>query len=328
MRRNVAMSRILFGAPLCLAIGGLACGGGNVPTVPNSGPPSADAGQSPASDGGAADAPSQGCMGGAGATRVRLMAANISSGNSQSYDEGAGARLFQALKPDIVMIQEFTYKSRGAADMREFIDQNFGAEFHYFQGDPKLQIPNGIISKYPLLASGEWQDPQVSNRTFVWARIDVPGPKDLLAVSVHLLTSKSGARKLEGDALVAEIDAVAGESFVAIGGDFNTGSRSEGVLTSIASRVVTQGPFPSDQSGNEDTNAGRNNPYDWVVVDPALSARETPLILRGNRFAHGLVFDTRVYAPLSELQPPLVGNESAAPNMQHMPVLRDFNFCP
>jgi hypothetical protein len=34
------------------------------------------------------------------------MAANLSSGNNQSYDPGEGARIFQGLKPDIVMIQE------------------------------------------------------------------------------------------------------------------------------------------------------------------------------------------------------------------------------
>lgn len=39
----------------------------------------------------------------------RAMAANISTGNNQSYDPGHGIRIFKAVKPDIVMIQEFRY---------------------------------------------------------------------------------------------------------------------------------------------------------------------------------------------------------------------------
>ena len=47
---------------------------------------------------------------------IRVIAANLTSDNKQSYSpdngnhsnpEGAGARILKALKPDIVMIQEF-----------------------------------------------------------------------------------------------------------------------------------------------------------------------------------------------------------------------------
>ena len=40
-------------------------------------------------------------------------------------------------------------------------------------------------------------------------------------------------------------------------------------------------------------------------------------------FDAGLVIDTRDYLPLSDLAPALQ-SDSAAPNMQHMGVLRDF----
>ena len=56
-------------------------------------------------------------------------------------------------------------------------------------GDPAMQVGNAILSRWPILESGEWDDTSVSNRDFAWARIDIPGPRDLWVVSVHLLTA-------------------------------------------------------------------------------------------------------------------------------------------
>ena len=119
--------------------------------------------------------------------RVRLMAANISSGNYQNYDPGHGIRIFQGTRPDVVMIQEFNYGDNSATAIRNFVNTAFGSSFYYYR-EGAAQIPNGVISRWPILASGEWDDPYVSNRDFAWARIDIPGPKDLWVVSVHLLT--------------------------------------------------------------------------------------------------------------------------------------------
>ena len=48
-------------------------------------------------------------------------------------------------------------------------------------------IPNGIISRYPIVASGSWVDTVQSqpNRGFAWAQIALPGTNDLYVVSVH-----------------------------------------------------------------------------------------------------------------------------------------------
>ena len=43
------------------------------------------------------------------AQRIRIVAGNITSGNGQNYNEGHGIRIFQGLKPDIILIQEFNY---------------------------------------------------------------------------------------------------------------------------------------------------------------------------------------------------------------------------
>ncbi len=255
--------------------------------------------------------------------RVRIVAANLTSGNGQNYDPGHGNRILQGLKPDIVMVQEFNYLTNTAADFRAWVDMNFGTTFSYVREPGGDQIPNGIVSRYPILASGEWNDANVSNRDFVWARIDIPGDKDLWVISVHLLTTGSSNRNAEASQILNYIVAqgVPASDYVALGGDFNTDSRTEACLGTLSSYFVTGGSFPVDQSGNGNTNSGRNSPYDWVLADTDLNALKTPVVLGSNSFANGLVFDSRVFTPLPS---PVLAGDSAATNMQHMAVVRDF----
>ncbi len=255
--------------------------------------------------------------------RVRLMAANISSGNNQSYDPGHGTRIFQGFQPDIVMIQEFNYGTNSTAAIRGYVDSTFGTQFHYYR-EAGAQIPNGIISRYPIIASGEWKDPEVDNRDFAWARIDIPGPKDLWAVSVHLLTRSAGARNTEAIALVNYIQStVPAGDYLVIGGDLNTDSRTESAFSTFSSLVVTGSPYPADKNGNVNTNANRNKPYDHVLVSPNLRALQTATVVGSNTFSGGLVVDTRVYTPISEIYPAQVG-DSGSTNMQHMAIVKDF----
>jgi endonuclease/exonuclease/phosphatase family metal-dependent hydrolase len=258
------------------------------------------------------------------------MAGNLTSGNLQAYDDGAGIRLFQIMAPDIALVQEMNFGARDDAATRSFVNMAFGPAYQFYRGPG--DIPNGVVSKYPILASGTVADPEVANRSFVWARIDVPGPKDLWAFSLHLLTRSSTSRRAEGVALLETIEktlAVPKGDYVVLGGDFNTDNRAEPVLDVLSARVVTSGPYPVDTANNGNTSANRSKPYDWVLVDPALSALEKPFELKSVKAAHGLILDTRVHTPLSELMPPLMGKESAASNMQHMPVARQFSLrCP
>jgi endonuclease/exonuclease/phosphatase family metal-dependent hydrolase len=260
---------------------------------------------------------------GLASVRLRLMAANLTSGTGQDYDPGHGIRIFQGTDPDVVMIQEFQYKTSSAADLRAFVDTAFGTGFQYFR-ESGSGIPNGIISRYPIISAGEWDDTAVSDRDFTWARIDIPGPKDLWAVSVHLLTTSSSTRNSEATSLVSRIKAnIPTGDYLVIGGDFNTGSRSEACLTTFSQVVTTASPYPADRNGNTNTNAGRNSPYDHVLVDSDLRPYQTAVVIGGSSFAAGLVADTRVYSPISEISPAVSG-DSGASGMQHMGVIKDF----
>lgn len=256
-------------------------------------------------------------------TRLRLMAGNLTTG-SQNYNNGEGTRIFQGAKPDIAMIQEFKYGGNSTAEIRAWVTEAFGSEFQYYRGGSG-NIPNGVVSRYPILSSGDWTDAKVSDRQFTWARIDIPGSTHLFAISVHLLTSSAANRQAEAAQLISLINAnVPSGDYITIGGDFNTASRTEAALSTFSSRFTTSGPYPVDRNGNGNTNASRAKPYDWVIVSPSLGALATTTVLGSSNFANGTVIDTRVYSPLSDIAPARSGDSGAA-QMQHMGVVRDFD---
>jgi endonuclease/exonuclease/phosphatase family metal-dependent hydrolase len=254
------------------------------------------------------------------------MSANTTTGNNQSYDPGQGIRIFEGLVPDVVLIQEFNYGDDSPATIRGFVDATFGTTFAYTR-EATVGIPNGVISRYPILESGTYADPDVTNRSFVWARLDVPGPRDLWAVSVHLLTSDATVRNDEATALLADLQQLvpAGEMLV-VGGDFNTKLRDEPCIVTLSALVDASAPYPADNLGNDTTNGVRSHPYDWILPTASLRVYEAPVVIGQSVFATGLVFDSRVYTPLSEVAPVMVNDSDPAPpnNMQHMAVVRDF----
>lgn len=260
---------------------------------------------------------------GAGAPyRLRAIAANLTSGNFQSWDPGHGERILKGLQPDVVLIQEFNYGTNSSADVRTFVDSVCGPSCTYVRGAGS--IPNGVISRWPLRASGEWADPRVGNRGFTWAHIDLPGPRDLWAVSLHLLTASAGERNLEAQSLLARLNAnIPATDFLLVGGDFNTDNRSESCLSTLMPRVATAGPHPVDQAGVEGTNRNRDKPYDQVLASRCLRKDQAPVAIGAQAFDAGLVFDSRVFVPLADV-PPVLQSDSAASQMQHMAVVKDY----
>lgn len=265
------------------------------------------------------------------AVRVRVMAANITSGNQQAYPvPGPGERIFRALAPDVVLLQELNVPgANDEAALRAFVDEVFGRDFHVAREPGGDQIPNGIVSRWPILEAGEWPDPEVGNRDFAFARIDLPGEVDLWAVSVHLLTRNAATRDTEARALVdAILERVPEGAYLTVGGDFNTDRRNEPALDTLARVVDVLPPFPDDGGDppDEDTNARRRKPYDWVLADGDLQQHRTATVVGGLTFPDGLVFDSRIFDQdeLDERFPPVRRDDSGAPQMQHMAVVRDF----
>jgi hypothetical protein len=209
--------------------------------------------------------------------------------------------------------------------MDAFIHTAFGPDFNYYrETNAAYQIPNCVVSRYPILSSGSYADPAVANRALAWAKIQLPTGKNLWAFSLHLLTSSAGNRDTEAKALVADIERdIPEDDFIVIGGDFNTGSRTEACISDFSAVTVTSGPYPVDNSGNANTSEARSKPHDWVLAGHGLDALKTPALVGTSTFANGLVVDTRVYTPLADIAPAQEGDSGAA-SMQHMGVVRDF----
>jgi len=260
---------------------------------------------------------------------VKILAGNISSGSGQAY-ETPGTQILKGLKPDVALLQEMNVGTNSEPAYRNWVNTTFGDSFSYYVESGK-SIPNGVVSRYPIRSSGFWEDSNIGDREFAWARIDIPGDKDLWAVSVHLKASDGSAnvtrRKNQAAQLVGYINAkVPATDYLVVGGDFNTYSRSgssEPCLTELSARVVIAGPWPKDQANNDNTNANQNNPYDWVMPSAALASCSTPLVIGSNTHTSGLVFDSRDYTPLSVVSP-VASTDSGASGMQHMAVMRAF----
>ena len=263
---------------------------------------------------------------------VRVVAANITSGTQQAYSptnanhsniEGAGARILKGLKPDVVLLQEFNT----TVNARQWVNQTLGSEYQ-FSRESGAGIPNGVISRFPIVAEGEWDDPTQTNRDFAWAKIALPNGKKLWAVSVHLKSGGSGAEKQTRDRqareLVSRIQAnIPAEDYVVLGGDFNTGGRSENCVRILGELFQVGEPQPEDQGGDGDTNSARRKPYDWVIADAELKTRQVPTKLGDQTFEAGLVVDTRDFQPLTLIAPAQRG-DSGVQGMQHMAVVKDF----
>jgi endonuclease/exonuclease/phosphatase family metal-dependent hydrolase len=262
---------------------------------------------------------------------VRVVAANLTSGNHQTYSpdngnhsdpEGAGARILKGLRPDVALVQEFN----PTVPLRQWVNATFGEEFAVFV-EPTGQaggIPNGIVSRWPIVASGEWDDVSQTNREFAWAKIALPDGRFLWAISVHLYSKKPAVRAAEAKALVKFVrEKIPDGDLVVLGGDFNTREREETCVAVFAGMFDAKRNPPTDAMGDGDTNAPRNKPYDWVLADRDLAVDAVPTRIGAAEFPQGLVFDSRSFRPLADVAPVQAG-DSAAPNMQHMAVVRDF----
>ena len=103
------------------------------------------------------------------------------------------------------------------------------------------------------------------------------------------------------------------------------GSADEEDLFAIgADEVVDAAGSHATDGKNENTNANRGKPYDWVFASPNLVATQVPTTLGATSYPTGLVFDSRVYTPLSDVAP-VQKSDSGSKAMQHMAVVKDFH---
>ncbi len=272
----------------------------------------------------------------AGSLRIRFVAANLTSGNNQSYDPGEGIRLMTGTKGDIFMVQEFNYGSNSASDYRAMSDDVCGVDCDYAVGTGS--IPNGVVSRWPITDSGYWDDPNISDRNLDWARIDIPGSKDILVVSVHLHTSPSSDQVTAAQVVAKKVTEHRAANpnccYYVVGGDFNgpTAVSDSGFGEYNGQAVFyVANPDPVGEDGSTGTNASRSSQYDFVLLDTAFHAYQSAVLIEptgsGSALSYpsGLVFDSRDFSQseLNNYFPPALTGDSGASNMQHMAILKD-----
>ena len=271
---------------------------------------------------------------------IRIVAGNITSSKknvcSQCYDPGEGIRIFQALKPDIALVQEMNYGNNSTSDYKQFAQKIVGTDY-YAVDDDDYQIPNGVVSKYPITSHGYWKDPNITNRALMWAVVDIPGNTDIFAISVHLKTDDGGKQNAAAKVIVDEIAKVKannpGKYYYVVGGDFNGTSAVSSSGFGRNNTFYVAGPHPVDDNGNSNTNSGREKQYDFVLADYPLHGFQVSTVYYSSEdstkiksYENGLVFDTRLYSQsvLDEYFSPAQQNDSGASSMQHMAVVKDF----
>ena len=274
--------------------------------------------------------------------QIRIVAGNITSGNKQSYDPGHGIRIFKALKPDIALVQEMNYKNNSASDYKNFAQEIVGTNYYAVDNkqkcnNNKCNIPNGIVSKYPITDSDSWDDPNIHDRALLWAIIDIPGKKDIFAISVHLHTKPPSDQVKAAQVIVDEIKKLEsskpGRYYYVVGGDFNGPAAVSSDGFGKNNTFYVDGPDPVDEKGNSNTDSGRDDHYDFVLADYQLHGFQIPVVYYSSEdstktktYENGFVFDTRLYnqSVLDEYFYPADKNDSGASQMQHMAVVKDF----
>ncbi len=254
---------------------------------------------------------------------ITIMSCNLVSGYPAVYRD-PGCRVIQALKPDIMGVQEFNITN---ASYRAFVDVNFGTNYSYYvepQATNFFPQPNGMVSRWPITASGEWADPITVNRDFAWATIDIPGDRNLHLVVAHLYYSGTEEdRETEARALTNYIRQAGfpANDYVVIAADLNTLTYTEPCLA-VLTNIVSDRYKPCDQNGDIDTSKNRDQRFDYVLPTRNLDSNHYTVVVSGSNFVNGLVFDTRLWSPVP---PPALAGDSSATGNAHMAVMKAFS---
>ena len=196
---------------------------------------------------------------------IKVMTANLNSGVPPSNDwyRDASVNIFKGLEPDIVLIQEFNVDS--STTRSDFVTDVFGEEYYYYC-EPEIggtwAMPNGIISRWPIKSSGKWTDsqPDVTNRSFVWAVIDIPEDIDLQVVSIHLKAGDSiddrQTRAAEALQLKNYVQANFDDNqYIIVGGDLNLQYDGQPPFSTFESYLDAADHRPRDRNGDTNTNS-------------------------------------------------------------------------
>jgi len=160
--------------------------------------------------------------------------------------------------------------------------------------DEDDSIPNAIVSRFPIILSGQFRDNQ-AERDSVFAKISINNA-NIWAFSVHLPTKKDKRISITNDLMnrIFELVPQAEWGNIILGGDFNT-TANDPAFESMKKRGFVIGELPTDYHGKPNTNNPRSKPYDWVLTTRFEGViKPTNFVFMEKEFGqNGFVYDTR-----------------------------------
>jgi len=264
-------------------------------------------------------------------TTLRVMSWNVLWGEPKKEPEKF-ARVFKALKPDIVLLQEWERAPVDGADIASWFNANLGGSWSAVGGP----LGVGIASPHPIVM--QYNDPVVpadgeNNPMRISAALVQTPLRDTLAASLHLKccgsagSSEDVRRMMEAEAVRSFFMESAPEwqTFRVVGGDINlVGSREP---LEILKRGIDEDG--SDLLVSAPLRKGSNTMYSWRDTNTRFSPGRLDYILVGDASAvviRSFILDTQLLSDASLEKAGLQRGDTDGSD--HLPVIVDYQVRP
>ena len=205
---------------------------------------------------------------------VRVMTYNIRSayGMEGRQDVEAIARVIEGAGADVVALQELSrgWFMNGGTDLLPLLSSRLQMPYTVMGAATDPLFGNAILSRYPILASGQGKLPQLDTligRGYVWAQLDLGAGETLLVIGAHLEPGHADARLAQTEAL---IDNWAAQPKTVLAGDMNALPGSPEIQMIVEAGFVDAWV----EAGQEDRPR-----IDWIFHTPELIARDVTTIV-------------------------------------------------
>ena len=206
---------------------------------------------------------------------VRVMTYNIRSayGMEGQQDVEAVAQVIEGAGTDVVALQELLrgWFLNGSTDLLPLLSSRLHMPYTVMGAATDSLFGNAILSRYPILASGQGRLPQMDTlirRGYVWALIDLGTGDKLLVMNTHLETQKerTDVRMAQVETILTEWN---GQPQTVLLGDMNAVSGSPEMETILNIDFV---------DAWAEAGQGDRPRIDWIFHTPDLMARNVTRI--------------------------------------------------
>jgi endonuclease/exonuclease/phosphatase family metal-dependent hydrolase len=215
---------------------------------------------------------------------VRVMTYNIHGayGLNGRQDVEAIAQVIEGAQTDVVILQEIErgWLLEGSTDLLPLLSRRLHMPYTVMGAVTDPISGNAILSRYPILASGQGYLPQLDTlirRGYVWAQIDLGAGETLRVVTTHLHhePERSDVRIAQVDAL---LQAWGTQPQTVLAGDMNALPGSPEMQMILEAGFVDAWREAGHGEVNTAVGGHPNWRIDWILHTPDLIARDVEVI--------------------------------------------------